>query len=184
MKALRFMPAALALSCLVGSVQSAHAQSVPAPDRMFMHKAAQGGMAEVKLGELARRNGASDTVRRFGGRMVRDHSHANDVLKGLARRKHVVLPGDIGGKNQAVYNRLSRLSGPAFDRAYMRDMVEDHQEDVAEFRKASLTARDPDVRRFAASTLPTLQAHLMMAREGARTVSMRGGHGVMRRGRM
>jgi len=127
---------------------------------------------------------ASDTVRRFGGRMVRDHSHANDVLKGLARRKHVVLPGDIGGKNQAVYNRLSRLSGPAFDRAYMRDMVEDHQEDVAEFRKASLTARDPDVRRFAASTLPTLQAHLMMAREGARTVSMRGGHGVMRRGRM
>lgn len=66
-------------------------------------------------------------------------------------------------KNQVTKDRLSKLNGAAFDREYMSDMVKDHRADVAEFEKEANTARDPDVKAFAAKTLPTLQEHLRLA---------------------
>jgi putative membrane protein len=60
---------------------------------------------------------------------------------------------------------MEKLSGAAFDRAYMADMVADHVADVAEFQRASKTAKDPDLKAWAAKTLPTLQDHLKSAKE-------------------
>ncbi|HLJ55390.1 MAG TPA: DUF4142 domain-containing protein, partial [Chthonomonadaceae bacterium] len=80
-------------------------------DIRWMREAARGGMAEVKLGELAVSNGASERVRHFGQRMIDDHSKANDRLKEIAAREHADLPGDIGAKNQATYDRLASLHG-------------------------------------------------------------------------
>jgi putative membrane protein len=147
---------------------------VSAGDRKFMMEAAQGGMTEVKLGQLAERRASSNSVKQFGQRMVRDHSKANAQLKQLAARRGVSVPQDIGAEHKAVYARLSRLSGPAFDRAYMQDMVEDHVKDVSEFREQSKDAHDANVKAWAAKTLPTLQEHLRMARAINQSVSHRG----------
>src|SRR5579862_4642588 len=117
-------------------------------DSVFVRKAAEGGMAEVKLGQLAKDKAANQSVKSFGDRMVKDHSKANDELKGLASKKGVTLRDSMNAKDKALYDRLSRLSGDAFDRAYMRAMVEDHQDDVSEFRRESQSAQDPDVRQF------------------------------------
>jgi putative membrane protein len=145
--------------------QSAQAKGkVSSGDRKFMMEAARGGMMEVKLGQVATRRASSSAVKQFGQRMVRDHSKANAQLKQLAARKDVSLPQDIGAEHKAVYSRLSRLSGPAFDRAYMKDMVEDHVKDVSEFREQSKEAHDANLKAWAAKTLPTLQEHLQMAR--------------------
>jgi putative membrane protein len=56
------------------------------------------------------------------------------------------------------------MNGAEFDRAYMKDMVQDHTKDVAEFRKESTSAKDPDVKSFASQTLPTLEDHLKEAK--------------------
>src|SRR5580765_5019376 len=61
-------------------------------DETFLKKAAQGGMAEVELGQLAVQKASSDQVKQFGQRMVDDHSKANDQLKQLAQQEHVKLP--------------------------------------------------------------------------------------------
>jgi putative membrane protein len=134
-------------------------------DRNFIIGAARGGMAEVKLGQLAADRAASDAVKQFGQRMVQDHGKANDELTQLAQQKGVTLPQDMGTKNQQVMDRLSKLSGAAFDRAYMADMVKDHQKDIAAFQREATRGQDPDVRAWAAKTLPTLQEHYRMARE-------------------
>lgn len=136
-------------------------------DSVFVRKAAEGGMAEVKLGQLAKDKGTNQSVKSFGDRMVKDHSKANDELKGLASKKGVTLRDSMNAKDKALYDRLSRLSGDAFDKAYMRAMVEDHQDDVSEFRRESQSAADPDVRQFTAKTLPTLEEHLRLARDTA-----------------
>ena len=142
------------------------AQSVPsAADRAFIHKAAEGGMAEVKLGQLAADKGSSQPVKDFGQRMVKDHSQANDQLKGIAAGKNVPLPDSLDAKDKALYDRLSGLSGEAFDKAYMRAMIKDHMEDVADFQSEAKTAHDQDIRSFVSMTLPTLRDHLKMARE-------------------
>jgi putative membrane protein len=138
--------------------------SLSASDRTFIKKAAQGGMAEVQLGKLATEKGSSEDVKKFGQRMVDDHSKANDQLKQLAASKGVDVPTSLNSKDEATKDRLSKLSGSAFDRAYMQDMVKDHTQDVSEFKKASQTAKDPDVKSWAAQTLPTLENHLKTAK--------------------
>ncbi|MDQ6758936.1 MAG: DUF4142 domain-containing protein [Acidobacteriota bacterium] len=136
-------------------------------DQQFMMKAAQGGMAEVELGRLAKDHASNQAVKDFGQQMVDDHSKANDELKDLASRKSVTLPTDVNAKDKATMDRLSKMNGAAFDRAYMRDMVMDHKKDVAEFQKEANSGMDPDVKSWAAKTLPTLQHHLQMAQERA-----------------
>lgn len=142
-------------------------------DQSFVMKAASGGMAEVMLGQLAQKNGSAPAVKEFGKKMETDHSKANDELKTIASKNSITLPSAPGPAEQATYNRLSKLSGAAFDKAYADDMVKDHQEDIAEFKKEASSGQNPDIKAFASKTLPTLEEHLKMAREMQKTA---GGH--------
>jgi putative membrane protein len=131
-------------------------------DASFIKKAAMGGMAEVDLGQLASSKASDDKVKAFAQRMATDHGKANDELKKLAASKQIEVPAALDSKHQATHERLARLSGSAFDRAYVSDMLADHKKDVAEFMHQSTSAADPDVKAFATNTLPTLQEHLKM----------------------
>ncbi len=111
-------------------------------DQHFAMEAAQGGMAEVQLGNLAKDHASSDAVKQFGQKMVNDHSKANDQLKSIASQSGITLPTDIGAKNQAEVDRLSKLNGVAFDHAYMQLMVKDHKKDVADFQKEANSGKD------------------------------------------
>jgi putative membrane protein len=141
------------------------AKSRPAGDAHFAKEAAQGGMAEVKLGQLAQEKGSNDLVKSFGKRMVDDHSKANDKLKEVATRESITLPNDLSAKDQATYDRLSKLNGAAFDRAYARDMVKDHETDVAAFQKEANGGKTDSLKSFASETSPTLEDHLKQAKE-------------------
>jgi putative membrane protein len=134
-------------------------------DSDFVRKAAQGGMAEVELGRLATSKASNEKVKQFGQRMVDDHSKANNELKEVASRKGVTLPTSLDAKDQSTKDKLSKLSGAEFDKAYMEDMVKDHKTDVSEFRKESNSGSDPDVKSFASKTLPTLEEHLKLAED-------------------
>src|ERR1700737_2206453 len=103
--------------------------------------------------------------------MVDDHSKANDKLKEVASRESITLPNDLSAKDQATYDRLSKLNGAAFDRAYARDMVKDHETDVAAFQREANGGKDDSLKSFASETLPTLQDHLKQAKEMVKTVS-------------
>ena len=140
------------------------AASLSAADSKFIHEAAAGGMAEVELGRLAADKASNPEVKQFGQRMVDDHGKANDELKSLASQKSVTLPPSPEASQKATQARLSKLSGDAFDRAYMQDMVKDHDKDVAAFKRASTTAADADLKAWAAKTLPTLEEHEKQAK--------------------
>jgi putative membrane protein len=147
---------------------------IPAADRSFMYKAAQGGMAEVELGQLAQQNAENANVKAFGQRMVTDHSKANDQLKQLAAQQGVSLPATLDAKERATKARLAKLHGAAFDKAYMQDMVMDHKQDVAEFKHESTAAKTPALRDWAQQTEPTLESHLMEAEKIAPQVGVSG----------
>jgi len=130
------------------------------PDAAFAIKAAQGGLAEVKLGRLAAEKASSPDVKAFGQQMIDDHGKANEQLKTVAESEGMTLPTDVNGKQQAIYDRLSKLSGAEFDAAYVKDMVMDHQEDVKEFKKEADSGKDEKIKSFASQTLPVIQGHL------------------------
>lgn len=140
-------------------------------DKKFIEKAAEGGMAEVQLGKLAADKASSDEVKKFGQRMVDDHSKADDQLKQVATSKGVTLPTDLDKSTRREMDKLSKLSGADFDREYMKTMVSDHKKDVSEFKSEASKAKDPDVKQFASSTLPTLEEHLTLAQSTQKTAN-------------
>jgi putative membrane protein len=160
----KFIFAAALIVCGAIYISVAAAQSaVSSIDKSFMKDAAEGGIAEIELGQLAVDKASDPAVKRFGQRMVDDHTKANEKLKKIAAAKNVELPTEIGVKDKATKLRLEHLSGADFDKAYMSDMVSDHKSDIQAFQKESDKGQDSDVKDFVTQTLPTLQSHLKEA---------------------
>jgi putative membrane protein len=129
-----------------------------------MNKAAQGGIAEVQMAQLALNKSTNDQVKQFAQQMIDQHSQANNQLAQLAAQKGVTLPTTIGSKYQKTYDKLSKLSGTAFDKAYLSQAgVKAHKDQVSLFKRESEQAKDPDVKAFATSILPTIEEHLQVA---------------------
>jgi putative membrane protein len=143
-----------------------HAMAQPSPaDRTFATKAPAGGEAEVALGQLATEKAGSQQVRQFGQRMVTDHSQANQELQAIAKQQNLTLPAKPDSASVATEQRLRARSGAAFDSAYAQDMVQDHQQDIADFQKEAGSGQDPALKAFAQKYLPVLQHHLQMAQQ-------------------
>ena len=145
--------------------------SLSKKDYDFVKAAASGGMAEVQSGQLASTQGTDASVKQFGQQMVTDHSKANDELKALATQKGATVPSALSAKDQRGVDKLTSLSGDAFDKAYAKGMVADHKADIKDFKWASEKADDADLRAWAAKTEPTLEMHLQMATNMWSTVS-------------
>ena len=135
---------------------------LPAADYKFATTAAQGGALEVTLGNLAQKSN-EQAVKQFGKRMVDDHGKAGKQLTDLAAKKDATLPPGISDEQRKEVDRLSLLTGPDFDRAYVGFMVKAHKTDLKEFKQAAQDVQDPDIKAFAANMVPTIQEHLSMA---------------------
>lgn len=136
------------------------AYAASGPDAMFYRHAAQGGLAEVDLGNLALKKSQDPTLKEFAAQMVKDHSAANDKLRSVAASKNITLPAKESVREMGTEAKLELLSGSTFDKAYIKAMVKDHKQDVAEFRREAASGHDPDAKAFASETLPTLKEHL------------------------
>ena len=143
------------------------AESMPrkVDDKKFVKDSALGGMTEVELGKLAAEKASSDAVKQFGKRMVDDHSKANDQLKEIAGKSNIEVPAALDSKHQSRVDKLAKLSGPEFDKAYLKDQVKDHERDVDDFKSEAQGGSDPNVKQFALQTLPTLQEHLTAVKD-------------------
>ena len=143
---------------------TASSRATTGSDLTFLTEAAVGNMMEVELGQLALKQSSNANVKKFGQRMIDDHSKGNAELQALAAKKGLSLKTDKSAEQKKEITELSKLKGAAFGREYAKLMVKDHEEDVAKFQAAT-NFTDADVKAFAAKTLPTLQEHLDMARK-------------------
>jgi putative membrane protein len=131
-------------------------------DKMFLRKAAEGGMAEVKLGKLATEKGGSDEVKSFGQKMVDDHTMLNNEMAPIADSLGVRVPKTINKEDQAEFDKLSGLSGNDFDTEYLTLMVKAHRKDLREFRMEAASTPDPTLRAAAEKGEKVIHEHLEM----------------------
>lgn len=134
-------------------------------EKTFIKKAADGGMTEVSLGKLAAEKGESQEVKDFGNQMVKDHSKINDSLKEVAGKLGVTLPEKVNAIHQATIDKMEKMSGAAFDKAYVNAMVMDHEKDVAEFENAGKEVKNEDLKKFIDDSVPTMKEHLDMIKK-------------------
>jgi putative membrane protein len=139
-------------------------------DKDFVKEAGEGGLMEVKLGELAQSKGTSSSVMNLGKSMVEDHTKANNELKQLASAKNIPFPTTLSEKGQKAYDRLSKKDGKAFDKAYTHCMVKDHKKDICAFKKEAKKGDDKELKTWASNIVPTLEHHKEMAKEACKSV--------------
>ena len=146
---------------LLLAVPCAKAQTaVSLADTNFILAAAQGGITEVELGELAATNGLRAEVRDFGQMMVKDHTAINGDMKTLAAQKGVSLPASLDAAHQGMVDKMSALTGSGFDDAYVKGMIKAHKQDARAFKAELAATQDADIKSFLEKTIPVVEAHL------------------------
>jgi putative membrane protein len=133
--------------------------------QQFALSAAMGGMTEVELSKLTLRKSANSKTKSFAHMMVSDHSKANSELRSIAASKAIDLPTSLDNEHAAAVESLAALTGAAFDQAYAKQMVSDHQKAVALFKQEASDNNNAELAEFARKTLPTIETHLQTAME-------------------
>ncbi|MHB1698958.1 MAG: DUF4142 domain-containing protein [Acidobacteriaceae bacterium] len=132
-------------------------------DRAFVYDAAQGGMLEMQLGQLAASKASSQAVKDFGQQMVTDHTKLNDQLKPIEQSMGVAPPTKLNRKGQGELKKLQNLSGSDFDKEYLGFTVKNHKSEVKNFESEMKSTTNPQLQSMAANEAKIIQQHLMMA---------------------
>jgi putative membrane protein len=125
----------------------------------FLQNGVEGGNTEIKASGIAITNSRNMRIINFAKMMVDDHTQANDDLKKIEKDKLVNAGDTINTDHHQKLVALAKLNGPAFDKAYIQMMLNDHNDAIKLFTSASQNT-DIEVRDFAAKTLPKLKMHL------------------------
>jgi putative membrane protein len=137
-------------------------ESLSQQDKGFIKDAAEGGMAEVELSKIAEKS-QNPEVKRFAEQMVRDHTAANTELTGIVTALGVEMPNRLDIEHQRIRDQLAGMHDGAFDQQYMHVMVNDHDQAVKLFSAEDTAGGNPELKRFAQKTLPTIEQHQKMA---------------------
>ncbi|AKJ28205.1 DUF4142 domain-containing protein [Caldimonas brevitalea] len=180
MKHIRFGLGAVAAALCMAT--GASAQGLQKPDVAFLKQAAQNGHAEVESSKIAQTKSRNPQVKAFAAQMVEDHTKVNDELKALAASKGVELPNEPSAMQKGKTKVLGAMDGERFDKRYADEMgVDAHEDTIKLFNKAATEAKDPEVKAFAAKTLPALQHHLKQAQDLNAAVKAGKGEGAASR---
>ncbi|SRR6266496_1073983 len=160
----------LALACEEnGSYRSSSVNKPVGPsqvtesDREFAIKATMGGKHEVDLGRLAADRASDSDVKAFANRMIQDHSRAGDELTQTTSRLGIKAPDEDEASFKQMVDRLSKLKGVEFDRAYMSEMVDNHMKDLSEIESYAKGDNNSELKTWAAKTVPIVREHLQQA---------------------
>jgi len=132
-------------------------------DVQFVRDAAQSGVSEVQLAQLALQNSTNQAVLDYAQDMIQDHTQSNLQLTELAASKGIDVPTALNSGNQKAVNRLAVLQGSSFDQAYRTEAINSHRQTIQLFQNEASKGNDSDLQTYAQSQIPILQDHLTRA---------------------
>lgn len=141
----------------------------PAMDKAFVKKAMEGNMAEVQMGQLALEKSSDDQVKQFAQRMVDDHGKMLDQLKPAAQAMGVKVPDGPSKGAMKNMDKMKALSGEAFDKAYIKDMVKDHKKDDSEFKQEAQSTQNPQLKQMVMQSDQMIESHLQQIQQIAQS---------------
>jgi putative membrane protein len=144
--------------------------SMPArvDDKKFAKDAAVSGLIQVELGKLATQKASKGEIKQFGEELAADHSKANEQLKRVASKENIQVPDSLDSKHQSQIDKLAKLDGEDFDKAFLKNQLRDRQAAVRDFNSEAQSGTDPELRTFASNMLPKLQQQLELAKNLAK----------------
>jgi putative membrane protein len=156
--------ACAALACAALSVGNVRADDDKTSDVKFVKEVNQINLEEVHVGKLAQQRSVNAAIKKYGEHLASDHAKMRDELTALAHKKSIDLPKDLDTDTQEKVDRLAKLNGAEFDRAFTRAMIAGHEKAIQKFEMEIKNGRDSDVKAWAEKRIVTLREHLEAAR--------------------
>ncbi|QDV36151.1 DUF4142 domain-containing protein [Tautonia plasticadhaerens] len=144
-----------------GQVQSPQGMN----DQLFVMAAAEAGMGEIGISQLAMQKSQDQQVQQYADQMIQDHTQANQQLMQLAQAKGIEVPQRPGLKDTASAMALAVCDSSQFSQEFFKQQEAAHILAIGLFKAESQHGQDPEIREFAQTTLPKLEQHLQMARQ-------------------
>ena len=137
-----------------------------AGDEKAVKDMAQANINEIAAAKIALNKAKSSDVKAFAQKMVDDHGAALTKVQTVAEQKGVTLPTEPDAMHKAMAAKLEKMSGDAFDKAYMaQGGLAAHKETLAKLQKGQKGAKDPDVQAQVTKMIPVVEQHLQHAQE-------------------
>ena len=135
-------------------------------DRKFIEEAANSGMFEVQVSQLAASKATDANVKSYASMLVDHHTAANNELVKIANAKGVEVPAAPPRAMRKDIEKLGKKNGAEFDKDFVRDVgIKAHEKDIKKFEKASKDVKDAELKAFVDKTLPVLREHLAAAQK-------------------
>lgn len=136
-----------------------------AKEALCVHDFGAANVAEIRMGELALKNAQSEKVKAYAQMMIDAHSKANDELSQVAKNHNLDFPPGPPAAAAATGETLLSVHGAEFDKKYIGEMVKDHTNVLAAYKKAQGEAKDHLFAAYVKGTEPKVAAHLKQAKE-------------------
>jgi putative membrane protein len=131
-----------------------------------MHEA---NTAEIGAAQTALKKASAASVKAFARRMIRDHramdAEGAQVAKAASITPQAAVSDTLPQHAEHETAQLDSTKGPAFDRAYMDDQVDDHQTVLSILQQAQTSAQNPQVKAAVDSAVGKVQQHLDLAKK-------------------
>jgi putative membrane protein len=128
----------------------------------YVTAAGQSDQFEIQEGKIAASMGQSPKVRAFGKQMIEDHQKSTRMVMAAALQSGLpeMPPPPLRPDQQQMIAQLQSTSGPAFDRMYVQQQLQSHQQALNLQQSYSRGGGDPNLRGAATKIVPVVQHHL------------------------
>jgi putative membrane protein len=133
--------------------------SGPSADQKFLEKAMESNIAEIQMGRLALEKSTDEQVRHFAMQMTEDHGKMLDDFKQAVQGLNIPVPDAPSKGALKSIEKLKTLSGPAFDQAYIKEMVKAHKEDDKAFKEEAKNTTSPQLKEMVTQDLQMIESH-------------------------
>jgi putative membrane protein len=150
-----------------GDSQKQSSSTLSKSDQRYFADLAKANLAEIEAGKLALNKASSEAVKNYAKHMVDDHGKMLEEQRAMGREKRAAMPSAPDGKHKKALDKLQALSGAEFDRAYMDQMVKDHEDALELVKDIASKADDPAFKTAGQKAVPEIQQHLGTAKQVA-----------------
>jgi len=152
-----------AMLVCAGMMMTVNAKAQTDADKKFLAMAAQSDQNEIAMSKLAADKATNPDVKAFAQKMVDEHQGMTESMKPFAEKWGLTPPSGPDASHQKEWDKLNGMSGAAFDKEYMSDMVSDHTKAYSAFTKEGEDTKDPEFKDAVLKGKAIVAAHKNMA---------------------
>jgi putative membrane protein len=141
------------------------ATPLTAADTRFVEAQLEGNLAEIDMAKLAIQRSQDQNIRNFAQKMITDHTAANGTLMPIAQGQEIGMPTAVSPQHQAIMDKLSQMSGVAFDTAYINMMIQAHGETLAAMNNQLTNGQSQVLNVWVQNTRPVVMQHEQIAEQ-------------------